>query len=99
MSALAAPAIGGMYPREANTIPAALIPSPAQIDCLAIRIVRRLMSIPSIRRAGSSARSMTSAASVAIPRPCDASATPMVALLSAGASLVPSPIITTDSPS
>ena len=44
-------------------------------------------------------RMMTSAASAVIPPPCPASATPTSALLSAGASFVPSPTINTVAPS
>ena len=69
------------------------------MHCRAMRTVRRLISIASTTRDRSSLRITTSAASAVIPPPCPASAMPTVAALSAGASFVPSPTMSTRSPS
>ncbi len=62
----------------------ALSPSPAQLLRRASRSVRRLMTMASAMRVGSSARMTAPAASAAMPPPPLASAIPTVALLSAG---------------
>src|SRR3954449_11534206 len=97
-SCSSAPTVGGICLRAATTMAAPLSPSPTQMLSRARRSVRRLIAIASASRPGSSARMTASAASAVIPPPPLASATPTVAVLSAGASLVPSPVITTGSP-
>ena len=76
-----------------------LNPRPAQMLCLAMRIVRRRDVHRFCTRSIASTSTMTSAASAVMPPPCAASATPTFAIDNAGASLIPSPTIITLLPS
>jgi hypothetical protein len=90
-----APSAGVSRPTLATTISAKLTPSPTPMLCSAMRRMRRLIAMASPTRAMSSTSSTMSAASAETAVPCSPIATPTVAAASAGASLIPSPTITT----
>src|SRR6185437_1708260 len=94
-SCRSAPAIGAISPAAAKPIATRLIPMPARTLCLAIDSERRPIRTAATTRSTRSCTMTASAVSEATVAPTTPIAIPTSATASAGASLMPSPTITT----